>query len=347
MRSAEERLELYRQSLVRAWGHTDYNDWPVKLNASFHLFLTEFGDELVDDLRCLTDERGWSSAEVAALFRNPARVYRMIDSTVYSMRRRGRTLAEQRDVVLALLDLVSAMKHGSEFNEDGRNIVYGDEALEAASRLLVHGPLCSRNDSVLVHRLCGIAWAYTESIFFRAHDVTKEIHGPYLLVDGAGVLVVKEYLNMRPVELWPRRRLLEHAEVRVLLRYREGTEMEIDALNHLYHRGGESMVDQLLGYLVEIDGRPAEPPEIVELIAAMGEVIGGQTAFVDGLSWHEKVEKYAEIFWFRKAPLRSAVGLDWQLGPEVREQIRRGQPNPKRVPRLSREEVHRLARLTI
>lgn len=44
-------------------------------------------------------------------------------------------------------------------------------------------------------------WAYTESIFFRAHEVTKEVHGTYELEDGQQ-MIVREYLNLQPDFLW-------------------------------------------------------------------------------------------------------------------------------------------------
>ena len=52
----EERLSLYRNSLSLAWGFVDYNDWPVKLNSIFHLFLKEFGEEFIKDLRHLEED---------------------------------------------------------------------------------------------------------------------------------------------------------------------------------------------------------------------------------------------------------------------------------------------------
>jgi hypothetical protein len=172
MRSCKpcDRLDLYRQSLVVAWGYADYNDWPVKLNSVFHLFLTEVGEELIADMDYLEVQRGYQAPDIAMLFKNPARVYRMIDSAVYSMRRRGVSLEEQRAVVLRLLDVVAALKHGSEFNENGRNIIYSPSRVVELRRRQLSSVSCTREEALTVHRLCGSLWAYTECIFFRAHS---------------------------------------------------------------------------------------------------------------------------------------------------------------------------------
>lgn len=342
-----DRLDLYRKSLVRAWGHRDYNDWPVKLNSVFHLFLYEFGEELLADLDYLEHYKGWPLRKIAELFRNPARIYRLIDSVIYSMRRQGYTLFRQRQEVLRLLSMVRAIKHGSEFNEDGRNIIYSPGEVESVAGHLRTAPRCNRDESALVHRLCGLLWAYTESIFFRAHDITKEIHGPYPLSTHGGNLVVKEYLSLKPTDIWPDLPLLQHREIRVLLSYSVDMSIEIDALNHLYNRGKKSAVEQLAAFEVQLDHRSATTEQIKEAINRLEGIIVGNTEFVDGLSWHQKVEKYAEIFWYRKAPLRKARGLDWKLPEQLRSRIQAGSPDPRRLTRLSPEQVRRLAMLTI
>src|SRR5438552_14079842 len=48
-----------------------------------------------------------------------------------------------------------------------------------------------------------LMWAYTESIFFRAHDLTKEFHGPYLYASDTKRFVIREFRNLQPRELWP------------------------------------------------------------------------------------------------------------------------------------------------
>lgn len=345
-RTDEERLQLYRESLRHAWGFTDYNDWPVKLNAVFHLFLPEFGRELLADLHALRRERGFDPPAIARLFRNPARVYRLIDSTVYSMRRSGLSLTDQRAVVLELLSVVRAMKHGSEFNEDGRNLIVDPARAEARWGAALPAGRPVRSAAAAVHRLCGLLWAYTESIFFRAHDVTKEIHGPYPFGGDGGSVMVKEYLSLRPRGLWLGDGLLGAEEVVVILRYGPKVRIRIDALNHVYTEGS-TLVDGLEAFAVSRDGRRLDEAGMADLARALERAIVIQAKAVDAMSWQEKVTKYAEIFWYRKAPLREARGLPWDLPDEVRRRCAAGTENPRRASRLSPEQVGRLAMLTI
>jgi hypothetical protein len=309
-----------------------------------HLFVKEFGEEYLDDLAWL-ECRGRSLAEIARLLGTPSRAYRVIDSVIYSMRRNRYPIGDQRAVVLKLLTMTKALKHGSEFNEDRRNVIYSpDEAGAAASKL--DRPIGSVAESQLVHRFCAGLWAYTEAICFRAHDITKEFHGPYHGRDRSKQFLVKEFLNLRPLELWPDMPLLPCTRVTVYQQYTDGVRIGLDALNHLLTERG-TLVQSLDACAIEIDGQPQELSVLPEYVAAIQKTVAAISRHVDAIGWNDRVMKYAEIFWFRKKPLADARGRDWRVPPHVREAIARGTENERRRAALSDEACERLAMLTI
>ncbi|HEY9432886.1 MAG TPA: hypothetical protein VI260_15590 [Blastocatellia bacterium] len=343
-RSDAERIQLYRESISRAWGYGDANTWPVKLNAAFHLFLKEFGEELIADIIHLEAE-GKSLAEIAQPFYNPARLYRIIDSTIYSMRRNRYNVADQRAIVQKLLAMTRALKHGSEFNEDGANRIYSPAEQQRIAERRLSSAVDSPATSQIVHRFCGVMWAYTEAIFFRAHDVTKEIHGPYTLDDDRQ-FIVQEYLNLRPAELWPGFPLLPCRTIRVYKQYSRSVRISIDALNHLYHEGGQ-LVPSLTAYSVEVDGEEHDVGILNEYLKIVQQTVMAISRHIDSISWNERVLKYSDIFWFRKKPLRDQRGLDWRVPASVRSAILAGHENERRRTPLSNEASARLAMLTI
>ena len=339
-----ERVRLYRDSITRAWGYGDGNTWPVKLNAAFHLFLKEFGEELIEDITEL-EGAGKSLEEIARPFYNPARLYRVIDSTIYSMRRNHYPVARQRAMALKLLSMTRSLKYGSEFNEDGCNVIYNPEVAAHTSETKLNCRVDSLADSQLVHRFCGVMWAYTEAIFFRAHDVTKEIHGPYA-IDGDRQFIVKEYLNLRPLELWPDIPLLPCQTIRIYKQYNRSVRMRIDALNHLYHEGGQ-LVPNLTAYSVEVDGAQQRVDILNDYLRIVQQTIMTISRHIDQIGWNDRVSKYADIFWFRKRPTREQRGMDWRVPAAVREAVMNGTENERRRPHLSDEASARLAMLTI
>ena len=217
-RASEEILERYRQSLARSW--KGYGDlvWPIRLATAYHLFLSEFAEEFKEDWETLTG-RGYSDQSVARLFATPSRIYRIIDLLVYGLRRKRVSIDQQRGVVLRLLAMVRSLKAGSEFGDGDCNLIYDGAELQA---LIDAGRLSRRaslEESRLLHQFFGMMWAYSEAIYFSAHELAKEIHGPYRHDEGFPNIVVRHYAMLRPRELWSDVSLLSCREVRVFCSY--------------------------------------------------------------------------------------------------------------------------------
>lgn len=339
-----EKVARYRHSMRVGWGKGDTNEWPVKLNAAMHLFLREFGEELLDDLAWL-EAHGHSLDGLARDFYNPARFFRVIDAVIYGMRRNRYAVPRQREVILKLLAMAKALKHGSEFNEDGRNIVYDEDgARQAWGRLGPRG--ASLKESQTIHQLCAALWAYTEAICFGAHDLTKEFHGPYAGPAGGGRLLVKEFLNLRPSLLWPDVPLLPFQTVVVYQQYAEAIRLAVDALGHVSHEGGR-LVPSLEAWAIEFDGVPQDIAAAAGLIPRIQASVAAIARQMASATWNEKVLKYAEVFWFRKKPLADRRGRDWRVPAHVRETIAAGSENVRWKGRLPDDACERLAMVTI
>ena len=340
-----DRIERYRDTLGHAWRHTgDVNGWPVKLNVAIHLFVREFGEEFLADLAWL-ETSGRTLAEIATPFYNPARLYRLIDSIVYSMRRNRYPVDDQRLAVTKMLGMVKSLKWGSEFNEDGRNVIYAPERALAVAEARLR-PIRSIAESQLIHRFCGAMWAYTEAIFFRAHDVTQEMHGPYFGDDPAQQFIVKEYLNLQPAGLWPGMPLLPCRTIKVYQQYSTAVHIKIDALNHVYHQGGV-LVPNLSACGVDVDNEPLDVADLSKYMGLIRDAITTISRHIDSIDWHQRVMKYADIFWFRKKPLSDQRGRPWEVPSHVRDAIMRGTEHERRQVSLSKEDSERLAMLTI
>ncbi len=338
------RLDYYKKSLQSAWGYNDYNDWPIKVNSIMHLFLTEFAAEFLEDIR-EAKEKKKTTSDIAKAFGNPARFYRIIDPVIFGMKRLKINIADQRKIVLELLDIVKNMKYGSEFNEDGINLILSPDRITA---VLQRNPLKPADQSTasLIQRFCGIAWAYTESIFFRAHEVTKEVHGPYLLNCTNEKLIVREYLHLNPTEIWKDIAEVPYENIVIYTKYKNSLDVTIDSYNHLFLHGG-NYVSDLLEYGIEIDGVVADVDELMKIVPAMQKTIQGIHEWVGKADWHTRAKRYADIYWYRKSPLRKLIGKDWRVPPEIYEKIQNGSADPKRLEKLSDEAIERLISIVI
>lgn len=340
----EERLSLYKQSLRSAWGYNDYNDWPIKINSVMHLFLEKFSQEFLEDLEQLRF-KGVSNKEIGDSFGNPARLYRIIDPIIFGMKRKCVPLSRQREIVISLLDIVKSMKHGSEFNENGCNVILNPKELSEVIKIK-NFKVANKEDSKLLHKFCGIMWAYTEAIFFRAHDVTKEIHGLYANPEISGNLLVREYLHLCPKEIWGNIDFIPYKNIRIYTIYNNNIKLNIDSYDHLFHCGG-SYIDDLISYAIEVDGKYFDLSDVSSLISQMGNVISSIHSWVNQNNWKAIVNRYADIYWYRKKPLREILGIDWTVPVEVRESIENGSANEKRLKNLTDEQIDRLINIVI
>ena len=342
--SYDVRLEKYKKSLESAWGYNDYNDWPIKVNSVTHLFLKEFATEVLEDLNSIKDNPELIQKCIKE-FGNPARLYRLIDPVIFGMKRLNYPVDYQRKVVLLLLDLIKQMKVGSEFNESGKNLIYNDSVIEndIKNKLIVTNELEAAS---IIQRFCGIMWAYTEAIFFRAHEVTKEIHGLYQLKDG-NQLLVREYLHLQPYELWgDDMTFLKYKNIVVGAVYKPELKIRIDAYNHLFLENGNYRSD-MCGYYILANGKPIEVDELNLLMEEALKTIDKIHSLTDKMDWRQLTNKYADIYWYRKSPFRAILGKETTVPDSVRKNIETGEPDKRRINNLSEEQIRNLIRIVI
>lgn len=338
-----DKLRLYKESLKSAWGYNDYNDWPIKFNSIMHLFLEEFAQEILDDIDEI-NEKQISSSKVAEAFTNPARIYRLINPLLYGMKKLRYPISEQRRLACYFLDLVQVLKDGSPFNEEGRNIILGPIKVSQIVEQIEMQPSI-QEEARRLQQFCGIMWAYTESTFFRAHDVTKEIHGPYILNNG-DQLLIRRYLNLRPTDMIKEIRLLDCDEITIYTRYNPALRLTIDSYNHLFLQAGNYISD-LSSYAIVCDGERVSIDVLCGKIAQMCETIRQIHQWVSDSDWRMLTLRYAEIYWYRKRPLKILLNKDEYIPQSVRDKIRSGMPDERRKSNLNEEQIDRLIQMII
>ncbi|MCM1273242.1 MAG: hypothetical protein NC225_02150 [Clostridium sp.] len=344
MKPYDERLKQYKNSLRSAWGYNDYNDWPIKINSVMHLFLKEFATECLEDIREIKGNRILENKLIEE-FGNPARIYRMIDPVIFGMKRLNIPLERQRKIVIYMLDLVKRMKYGSEFNEDGRNIILSPNQLTRLVNDFTFEQV-SGKDAAKIQRFCGAMWAYTEALFFRAHEVTKEIHGPYRL-QGDSKLVIREYLNLAPRQIWGDKLPFLNAHmIQIFTIYDKNLDIKIDSYNHLFLNQGD-YVSNMLMYMILVDGRQMDINTLMEFMPVIPKTIAASHQWVEETTWRDHTNKYMDIYWFRKKPFRTVLGKTDTVDEAVRANVMHGDVDKRRIHNLSEKQIDRMIQIVI
>lgn len=329
-------LRKYRESLRISWGYNDYNDWPIRVTSIMHLFTDVMSEQFLQDLDTL-----WSEEEgarvLADAFRYPGRLFRLIDIILFGLRRNRIPLDEQRLFTIRMLKAAECLKTGDLFNSDGRNLLR-DVSLPQKQEL-------EQGSGDLVHKLQAALFMYTETILFRGHDAAKTVHGPYITQDNTQ-LVFREYYNLRPGRLWSDSLLIDADKITTICEYDSAADVRVDCLDHIYHTG--SLRENLISWKVIIDGEAVcdtgKLRQLTEQVLAKAAQVNG---IVEDWDWRQKAKKYAEIFWFRKAPLRARIGLATEPPEWIYARIDEGKPHDARQRCLTPKEIDLLIRLGV
>ena len=127
------------------------------------------------------------------------------------------------------------------------------------------------------------------------------------------------------MELWEECEGLGCSKIRIVAAYHR-LDMSVDIYDHVTIPEGASFVDSLQACYVECDGRILGPEDTERLCRDLSAIMTAVCLRVEAMSWQMRAEKYAEIFWFSKKPLRDRLGEDWQLPAAVSNRIREGEP---------------------
>lgn len=312
----------FKQAILEVWQRDGKTTWPIDLNSVSHLFIGDFDKELIEDIQAL-QKQGLTSNEICRLFVIPQRIIRLIMPFVQGMGALGLSRDKRSEHVDYLLSLVDELKYGDPSNRDGRNIVLSPKESSVVIDKSRLSPADAR-DSRQVQLLCGVLWAYTEMLFFKTHGLVREFHGPYLRPGEDRQYLVRDFVCLKPVEIWEDCGQLQYSNARIVTAY-DRLDMTVDIYNHVSIQEEKSFVKSLHSFYVECDGKLLRPTEIELLCRELSEVMGAVNQSVEAMSWQSRTEKYAEIFWYSKKNLADRLGKSWVLPDRIRKKIRNGE----------------------
>jgi hypothetical protein len=305
------------------------------------LVADRLAQEFFDDMDSLS-EIGWSRSEIAQLFRTPTRLWRLSHHLLQGMRAASASTLQQQDRILQVLGLVGELKHGSPFLADGANLILGPAEAESLA-----GTVLDRADSAIQgsHRAAAVLWSYAEALYFVAHELGVELHGPYRLPGGM-TLLVRDFFSLGPQELWPEvTDLLGFGSVRVAVVY-SGFPGHMDVYNNVYVDNGVRLASRAVAAAAWIDDSAVPLADLEHICDGGIRVISHVTSMVDGWSLVDIARRYVDLFWWRKRELSVAARGSWRPGSDVIARIVEGAIPPASAANPSEAELRRQFDLT-
>ncbi|MBU1197165.1 hypothetical protein KJ765_01495 [Candidatus Micrarchaeota archaeon] len=164
-----------------------------------------------------------------------------------------------------------------------------------------------------------------------------ENHGPYPI--GEHVLLVRQFPNLKPVELWKEAEGYAYDRITIYTMYRKQVEIHLDWVNHLTAK--QSLPENLAKYAVNINGKWSDVKHTRKARETIAETAAEQFERFSNLPFEDVKQKMLEMRGYNFKELFEKAGMDWKPSQEMRERVRGKELLPKYMPVLKNAEEGR------
>jgi hypothetical protein len=310
--------------------------WPFHPVRLHRLIANHFFRELHRLIRGL-EQDGFSIAQIAALVYNPNKVadYNLMWSSVTE-------LSEEDMYYLAsrMVQILHILRHGDPFCTSGASLVWSNQEaqdnIERSIFVTADGdPLIAG----LLSRLETVLTSYAELLYYMFPGFSRMYHGPYLLKDST--VFVKEFLDLRPAELWPEAQRFPFDRYQSIGQYDPGITIKVYfiGLFELHVPFAEA----LKRFSLKLDTEQVITRETLQGYCDSAEsVVNSVLADISRLDEDTLLRKGADMFFYTLHRLYDALGTRCEVLPQVYAAIEgraRGSEPFKPLDDLSREEA--------
>jgi len=272
-----------KTALLQVWNAGEIDSWPYQygeFSKAFYLLFYQYYSEAI----------GYS-CKTACLFTGPSSLIRSFDFLLPAMFLNKKS--ENQILVDNVIKILIRMKQKDYCNLEYKNmLLVGMDSGQNLQQVVRPSDI-----PAILHRIIALLRSYCEFIYYRAYDISIEIHGPYQFNDHN--LLVYEYRNLHPQQLYDAKYILSCSTIKIECLYHEDAQIQLDLYNHLnvhiQKQTNQSRIlsDQLLGWSIYVDGNPYTLAEITTLETLIIEKITYLNQYL------RSQQKYAEILWYR------------------------------------------------
>src|SRR3989344_686767 len=169
----------------------------------------------------------------------------------------------------------------------------------------------------LINSLSQLSWSLYSDYFYP--NSYKNL-GPYTVnLEGKKTLIVREYTDCKPVDLWPESRRNPVKHVKILTAYNPRVGIGMDWIEHIYSKG--SLPQNLSHFAIWADGKWIPMEEAVELRRKLEQIAGEQFERFSNLGFEEIKKKLLDARYFELRGFYSELGMDWKPSSEMLERV--------------------------
>ncbi|MFA5763984.1 MAG: hypothetical protein WC915_04180 [archaeon] len=235
------------------------------------------------------------------------------------------TIESAKESLDFLFDILDAKMADDTFCGTGKNLWLDKNELNKiieSKEFIKVDEIQQKLVSRLIISLNSLVWSFYYDIYVESGF---EFHGPYD-VDFKGKkysLLIKDYHNLRPVELWDKAKDFPLKSIKCYLLYKD-IDIQIDYLMH--ETSNEPLRQNLVYCAIEtIDENGKQDflniNDSISIIKVIEDISFDQVKFVNDLEIIDKIKMGARICYYQLKDFRNNIGLNWEPSKKVFEAI--------------------------
>jgi len=319
------RINRYLDALTKSMSKMDsMSFWPLRVE-EIAAYFTDLEAEDLHKKMNLFQEKGVSLQEAAKLFHTPSFIREILPDLIIGSKFTKLSREDRIKLPERFFDLLEEMHSGDIFCDNGKNLILSKEEVSDLVNSTLWIKQVELKDAQKIHRLSSSLLSLMWTLYFYPWpNMGFEIHGPYDVSDILEkdyVLLIRDFFNPRPVDLWPQLDEFSVSQVKLLTLYQD-IDINIDIFDHMTHNA--SLASSTRGFVIYLNGdifdNLRELDNLNQQILSKSSVI---SEVVEGMTKEEKVLKFIDIRYYGLRKLRGYFGEDWHRPLKVKERVKR------------------------
>ncbi|MEW6716527.1 MAG: hypothetical protein AB1345_03335 [Chloroflexota bacterium] len=303
-------------------GEPPFFIWPAPYStpAECEFYLAdEFLQSFYNDIAQL-NQQGYSLENIARKFKFPSRIAQTLWPFGHTVDVNEEFKQKLIELSYTIIKLLSYYREDP-YNSDGKNIIWSSNQIKSFySNNIMHekGSDFFDKSKLLISRVEGTLWMYSELLYFSIHEICKEFHGPYQMSDGR-IVLVREYYDLKP-GFWEFTKDFPCESVRVFEIYQKGTDISLDFFGRL--TSTQSTIHNLEGFSLSIDQEPIiDYSEIKKILNDIVQISSLGSEQLQRLSRLEIMNKFIQSYYYLLKPLKDELGKSWEPPESIMKDV--------------------------
>ncbi len=309
-----KRIDQWLSALELAFVHTgQIAPWPMPISEVAPYFSDLEAADLYQKMQVIT--RPGSKIKLSDLFVSCGATKGSLMDLIVGLKVAKPAISATQRVwfVEKIFDALEEVQSGDIFCLDGTNRIWQQDQAQKVCQAThwTHDPALIRSCFKVSASIKALIWSL---YFYGWDDVGYQHHGPYpvTLADGTkALLVVSDFFNIRPVELWPETKEFDYPNAKLLVLYKPMSAINIDIFDHPSVRG--ALTEAASAVYLEVGGK-----EIISTKMAGGvcgkilHQVARQHELLNSMTHRQVTWKFVESRYYAFRKWRAAFGQDWR-----------------------------------